>query len=73
MDRDEWDAATIATQTAALLQLRVVPGRDCPESYFADPDELEPNLQAENAAYEKKRAAMQQQLEAARQHADAGY
>lgn len=51
VDRDEWDAATIAERTAALPQLRVVSGRDCLESYFADPDELEPSLQAENPAF----------------------
>jgi hypothetical protein len=34
-----------------LPQLRVVAGRDCLESYFADPDELEASLLAENAAY----------------------
>ncbi len=51
VDRDEWDAATVAAQTAALPQLRIVAGRDCLESYFADPDELEPSLQAENPAF----------------------
>jgi hypothetical protein len=51
VDRDEWDAAAVAAQTAALPQLRVVPGRDCLESYFSDPDELEPSLLAENPAY----------------------
>src|SRR5437879_3840056 len=51
VDRDEWDAAILVVQTAAMPQLRVVAGRDCLESYFADPDELEPSLQAENAAY----------------------
>ena len=51
VDRDEWDAAAIAAHTAALPQLRVVAGRDCLESYFADPDELEPSLQAEDPGY----------------------
>jgi len=65
VDRDEWDAATIASQTAALPQLRVVPGRDCLESYFADPDELEPSLQAENAAYAAQLPAFRTHLETA--------
>src|SRR5438128_2070173 len=65
VDRDEWDVAIIATQTAALPQLRVVPGRHCPESYFADPDELEPSLQAENAAYAAQLSAFRTHLETA--------
>ncbi len=65
VDRDEWDATSIATQTAALPQLRVVAGRDGLESYFADPDELEPSLQAENAAYAGQLAAFRVHLKAA--------
>jgi hypothetical protein len=65
VDRDEWDAAIIAAQTAALPQLRVVAGRDCLESYFADPDELEPSLQAENAAYTAQLPAFRAHLQAA--------
>ena len=65
VDRDEWDNAAIAAQTAALPQLRVVPSRDCLESYFTDPDELEPSLQAENAAYAGQFPAFRAYLEAA--------
>lgn len=65
VDRDEWDTAAIAAQTAALPQLRVVADRDCLESYFTDPDELEPSLQAENAAYAAQFAAFRTYLEAA--------
>jgi hypothetical protein len=63
VDRDEWDAATVAAQTAALPQLRVVAGRDCLESYFADPDELEPSLQAEDTAYAAQLPAFRKHLE----------
>ena len=51
VDRDEWSSAIISLQTSTLTQLRVVASRDCLESYFADPDELEPSLLAENVAY----------------------
>ena len=65
VDRDEWDAAGVAAQTAALPQLRVVAGRDCLESYFADPDEIEPSLQVENPAYASQFPAFRTYLEAA--------
>jgi hypothetical protein len=65
VDRDEWDAATITAQTAALPQLRVVAGRDCLESYFTDPDELEPSLLAEGPAYLAQLPAFRAHLEAA--------
>ncbi len=65
VDRDEWDAATIVAQTTALPQLRLAAGRDCLESYFADPDELEPSLQAEDAAYAVHFAAFRTHLESA--------
>lgn len=64
VDRDEWDAAKIAAITAALPQLLVVAGRDCLESYFADPDELEPSLKAENPAYTAQIPAFRAFLEA---------
>lgn len=63
VDRDEWDPATIVAQTAALPQLRVVPGRDCLESYFADPDELEPSLRAEDPTYVGQLPAFRTHLE----------
>jgi hypothetical protein len=63
VDRDEWDAATIVAQTAAVPQLRVVVGRDSLESYFADPDELEPSLQAEDGAYAAQLPAFRKHLE----------
>jgi hypothetical protein len=65
VDRDEWDAATIAAQTAALPQLRVLAGRHCLESYFADPDELEPSLQAEDPAHAAQLPAFRRHLETA--------
>jgi hypothetical protein len=65
VDRDEWDAASIAAQTSAVPQLRVAPDRDCLESYFSDPDELEASLQAENAAYAPGLPAFRAHLEAA--------
>ncbi len=65
VDRDEWDATVIAAQTATLPQLRVVAGRDCLESYFVDPDELEPSLQAENASYASQFPAFRAALNAA--------
>lgn len=64
VDRDEWDAVKIAEMTAALPQLLVVAGRDCLESYFADPDEIEPSLQAEDPAYAAQLAAFRSFLEA---------
>jgi hypothetical protein len=51
VDRDEWDAPTVAAQTAALLQLRVADERDCLESYIVDPGELEASLQAEDPTF----------------------
>ena len=41
VDRDEWDAATIAVQCAADPRLLVNPSRHCLESYFVDPQEIE--------------------------------
>src|SRR2546423_1865711 len=43
----------------------VVAGRDCLESYFADPDELEPSLQAEDAAFAAHLPAFRAHLAAA--------
>jgi hypothetical protein len=40
VDRDEWDAATIAFKTQALPQLRVNGDRHSIESYFCDPTEI---------------------------------
>ncbi len=65
VDRDEWNDAHIVTQTAALPQLRVVAGRDCLESYFADPNELEQCLYAEDAAYAAQMPAFRAHLMAA--------
>jgi hypothetical protein len=65
VDRDEWDAATLAARTAALPQLRVTPDRDCLESYFSDPDELEPSLEAEDSAYAPQLPAFRAHLQAA--------
>ncbi len=65
VDRDEWDVATIAARTAALSQLRVVPGRDCLESYFASPDELEASLLSEDPGFTGQILAFRAHLEAA--------
>jgi hypothetical protein len=65
VDRDEWDAATLAAQTAALPQLRVAPDRDGLESYFTDPDELEPSLQAEDPSFAAQLLAFRAHLLAA--------
>ena len=50
VDRDEWDAATIAARKNDLRQLRVNPERHGLESYFCDPAEITPALLAEDAA-----------------------
>lgn len=65
VDRDEWDTAILAAQTAVLPQLRVVASRHCLESYFADPDELELSLQAEDPAYVAQLPAFRTHLETA--------
>jgi hypothetical protein len=44
VDRDEWHLTTIADQCTRLVQLRINPDRHAVESYFCDPDELEPAL-----------------------------
>jgi hypothetical protein len=49
VDRDEWDASTITTQTAALPQLLVNAGRHCLESYFSDPSEIADALRLKHA------------------------
>jgi hypothetical protein len=46
VDRDEWDAATIAAVCAGLPQLRVNAERHAIESYFTDPQEIQPALLA---------------------------
>ena len=65
VDRDEWEPDIVAAQTAALPQLRVVAERDCLESFFTDPDELEPSLKAEDPAYAGQQSAFRAHLEAA--------
>lgn len=65
VDRDEWDVAVLAAMTAALPQLRVAPDRDSLESVFCDPDELQPSLQAENAAYVPQLPAFRAHLQGA--------
>jgi len=51
VDRDEWDAGTLLVRTTALPQLRVAANSDALESYFSDPDELEPSLRVEDPAF----------------------
>jgi hypothetical protein len=65
VDRDEWDAATMVARAVDLPQLLVVAGRDCLESYFTDPDELEPSLRAEDPAYAGQFPAFRTHLETA--------
>lgn len=50
VDRDEWDAATIAAQAQALPGLLVNPNRHCLESYFTDPVEIASTLSHPDAA-----------------------
>jgi hypothetical protein len=49
VDRDEWDAATIATKRSELPQLLVNEDRHCLESYFSEPGEIEVALQLRDA------------------------
>jgi len=49
VDRDEWDAGTIATETAGNPQLLVNPERHCLESYLSDPSEIAAALRAKDA------------------------
>jgi hypothetical protein len=49
VDRDEWDAVTVATQTAEIPRLLVNAERHCLESYFSDPSEIAAALRAKNA------------------------
>ena len=65
VDRDNWDASTLAAQTAALPQLRAAADRDSLESYFADPDELEASLRVEDPTYAAHLPAFRAHLAAA--------
>jgi hypothetical protein len=49
VDRDAWDAGTIATQTTTIPQLLVNANRHCLESYFSDPLEIAAALRAKHA------------------------
>jgi hypothetical protein len=49
-DRDEWDAAKIASESLRLPQLRVNANRHCLESYFCDPDEIQAAFLAHDGA-----------------------
>jgi hypothetical protein len=48
VDRDDWDAGAIATQTAAIPGLLLNPERHCIESYFCDPLEIGAALRAKH-------------------------
>ena len=48
VDRDEWDPSTIAEYAASYPELLINPARHCLESYFTDPDEIEPALLAKD-------------------------
>jgi hypothetical protein len=64
IDRDEWDAATIAAQCAACPNLLVNPDRHCLESYFTDPLEIEAALLAKDArSYGPRIAALRDHIE----------
>ena len=49
VDRDEWDLAAVANQTAVIPRLLVNAERHCLESYFSDPSEITAALEAKNA------------------------
>lgn len=49
IDRDEWDAGTVASQTASIPQLLVNAERHCLESYFSEPSEIAAALRAKHA------------------------
>jgi hypothetical protein len=65
VDRDEWDTAALVARTAALPQLRVAPDRDGLDSYFCDPDELQPSLLAEAPAFAPQVPAFRAYLQGA--------
>jgi hypothetical protein len=51
VDRDEWDTAIVASLCAGLPQLRINPDRHAIESYFTDPQEIQPALLAIDAGW----------------------
>jgi hypothetical protein len=65
VDRDEWDAATIAQQLTTLPQLRVNAGRHAIESYFCDPNEIAPALSAIDPAWTAQFPTFRAALDAA--------
>jgi hypothetical protein len=66
VDRDEWDAATIASMCTNLPQLRVNTERHALESYFSDPQEIGPALLAINPSWAAQAGAFQASADAAR-------
>jgi hypothetical protein len=67
VDRDEWDAATIAVQCAADPRLLVNAGRHCLESYFTDPQEIAAALLAKDRRfYGAHIATLREQIESHR-------
>ena len=67
VDRDEWDAATVATQCAADPRLLVNPNRHCLESYFTDPQEIEAALLAKDRqVYGPRIAVLRDRIESHR-------
>jgi hypothetical protein len=66
VDRDAWDQAAIDHWTASLPQLRVNAGRHALESYFCDPDEIEPVLLIIDAGWGAQAAALRAQIDSHR-------
>lgn len=65
VDRDDWDAATVADWRATLPQLRLNDDRHAIESYFCDPDEVGPALSAIDAAWSAQLSAFRAAVAAA--------
>ena len=65
VDRDEWDAATVAGKRADLPQLRVNENRHSLESYFCDPTEIAPALvNLDRATFERRLPSLDAQVAA---------
>jgi hypothetical protein len=67
VDRDEWDLTTIAEYGANYPALLINPTRHCLESYFTDPDEIEPALLAKDRQfYGPQIPALRERIESCR-------
>jgi len=66
VDRDEWDAATVAAKKRELPQLLVNGDRHCLESYFSEPGEIETALQSRDSGrYGPRLPTLRTRLESA--------